>query len=356
MRRRIVVVGSSSAGLSVAVELRQTLGERHEVVVVSERAHVLPRPLIAKLLFGAGRRSEASIAVAPLVESGGALFRHEPIERLDLATQAVITPSGPIAYDHLVLATGSKPDYTAVPGLGPVEGHTDWIGSEEEVEHARAAFDRFLRDPGPVVVGAAQGARCAVAAYDLLFELAHELDRQGISMRAPLTWLANDADPADLALATRGTSVNATELLLKKLGVRRQLGAVVEEVTVDEIRLADGRRIPFGLALIAPPAFGVDAVRACTGIVDDRGFVQVDADFRTYPHRSVFAVGTAVSPSSLEGALHPAASMPSRGLDSAARVVALALAADISSTRHLRLASAGVDSALPPLAAARRTA
>ncbi|MCK6547163.1 FAD-dependent oxidoreductase [Myxococcota bacterium] len=356
MRRRIVVAGSSSAALSAAVELRQRIGERHEIIMISDRAQILPRPLVTKLLFGPPRRPDATIAVAPVLEASRAVFRHEPIERFDLASNVVVTPSGVITYDHLILATGASADYDAVPGLGPERGHTEWIGTEEEVEHARRAFDRFLRDPGPIVVGAVQDARCAEASYDLLFDVAHELDRQGISMRAPLTWLANDADPGTLGLATRGLSVHATDFLMKKLGVRRQLGAIVEEIDADEICVADGRRIPFRLAVLAPPAFGAEPVRACREIVDPRGFVLVDADFRTFVHRNVFAVGPAVSPTSLTAAQHPASSSPGRGLESATRVVALAIAADVSSSRHLRVAPAGIDTPLPPLAASRRTA
>ena len=63
----------------------------------------------------------------------------------------------------------------------------------------------------------------------------------------------------------------------------------------DRALIGDAPRLPFRYAMLMPPLVGVDVVRRCTDIVDERGFVRVDATYRTIAHPEVFAAGAAVS-------------------------------------------------------------
>jgi sulfide:quinone oxidoreductase len=64
-----------------------------------------------------------------------------------------------ITYDYLVIATGPDLAFDEIPGLGP-QGFTQSICQVEHAEHAAAAFEKFCKNPGPIVVGAVQGASC----------------------------------------------------------------------------------------------------------------------------------------------------------------------------------------------------
>ena len=66
--------------------------------------------------------------------------------------------SGHHDFDYLVIATGHRSDFAAVPGLGP-GGNAYTITTLDEAVHAGEGWRKLLENPGPVVVGAAQAPR-----------------------------------------------------------------------------------------------------------------------------------------------------------------------------------------------------
>jgi hypothetical protein len=57
----------------------------------------------------------------------------------------------------LVLATGPRLAFEKVPGLGPLDGHTRSIRNLDHALLGRDASQRFLQNPGPIVIGTAPG-------------------------------------------------------------------------------------------------------------------------------------------------------------------------------------------------------
>ena len=90
--------------------------------------------------------------------------------------------------DYLVIATGYRNKFDVVPGLGP-DGHAQTITTLADAERAAVAWAKFLTDPGPVVIGATQGASCFGAAYEFLFNTSHQLRKAKLHGRAPLTFV-----------------------------------------------------------------------------------------------------------------------------------------------------------------------
>ena len=73
-------------------------------------------------------------------------------------------------YDYLVIATGPDLAFEEIEGLGP-KGFTQSICHVDHAEKAKAQFERFVNNPVPIVVGAAQGASCFGPAYEFAFIL-----------------------------------------------------------------------------------------------------------------------------------------------------------------------------------------
>jgi sulfide:quinone oxidoreductase len=182
-RNHIVVVGSSFAGFTAALELKKRLGDRHDVTVLSKSEQFLFMPSLIWVPFGLRGREDITFDVRAPLERHGVRFRHVEVTRLSLENRTVRTKDGDETYDYLLIATGPKPNYAAVPGLGP-RGYTQSIMTLPEATHARTAFERFLDAPGPVVVGAAQGASCFNAAYEFLFNMAHQLKKRSAFERS----------------------------------------------------------------------------------------------------------------------------------------------------------------------------
>jgi NADPH-dependent 2,4-dienoyl-CoA reductase/sulfur reductase-like enzyme len=98
----------------------------------------------------------------------------------------VTTSGGSYGYDYLVIATGYRNKFDVVPGLGP-DGYAQTITTLDDAERAGTAWAKFLDDPGPVVIGATQGASCFGAAYEFLFNTSHQLRKAKLHGKVPLT-------------------------------------------------------------------------------------------------------------------------------------------------------------------------
>jgi sulfide:quinone oxidoreductase len=292
---RIVVVGSSFAGFTAAIELKKKLEDRHEVVVVSKTDEFLFMPSLIWVPFGLRDRSEITFPVRPAFEKHGVVFNHSEVVGLDLDGRKVATARGEESYDYLVIATGPKLNYDAVVGLGPRSGYTQSIMSWEDAERARKAFEAFLDAPGPVVVGAVQGASCFGAAYEFLFNMAHQLKKQGLLGKIPLTYLTAEPFLGHFGLGGFGSATKMTDYFFGKLGIEPVTNASVREITPGTIHLRDGRDVPFAYAMLVPSFLGVDAVRAQKSITNANGFVKVNGSYQTEAHPEVFAAGVAVA-------------------------------------------------------------
>ncbi len=344
MGKRIVVVGSSFAGLTAAVEIKGKLGAEHEVVVVSRTDEFLFNPSLIWVPFGLREKEEITFPVRPIFEKKGIAFRHAPATALDLEGRKVVTPEGAEPYDYLVIATGPKLDYAAISGLGPRGGHSQSIMNWEDAELCRTAFEQLVAKPGPVIVGAVQGASCFGAGYEFLFNLAYQLDKRGLKQKAPITFVTAEPFLAHFGIGGFGSGTPMTEYFFKKLGIEAVTNASVEELVPGELRLADGRALPFAFAMLVPAFLGVDAVRARQDICTPAGFVKVDGHYRTAAHPEVFAAGVAVAMSAPDKTTVPCG-VPKTGYlsEEMAKVVAHNVVASIRGERLVELPPASID-------------
>jgi sulfide:quinone oxidoreductase len=306
-RKRIIIVGSSLAGFTAATELGQALGDSHDVTVISKSDEFLFMPSLVWVPFGLRTREDITFAVGPALEEQGVDFRHSEVIRLDLGRRMIVMRQGHEPYDYLVIATGAKPNYAAIPGLGP-RGYTQSVMSLPAAERARTAFEEFLAAPGPVVIGTVQGASCHIAAHEFLFSMTCQLRARGLQSDAPVTYVTAEQSVARFGTGHVRGSVQITERFLEKLGVRALTGASVRMISPGEILLGDGQKLPFAYAMLIPPSLGAGAVRACDEITNGFGFVRVNSFGQTDAYPDVFAAGVAAAAGELSRATWPGSS------------------------------------------------
>ncbi|HEX2467592.1 MAG TPA: FAD/NAD(P)-binding oxidoreductase [Solirubrobacterales bacterium] len=105
--KRAVVVGSSFAGLTAALELRRRLDPHHEVVVLDPHANFTFIPSLIWLPLRLREPGEITFALAPVYQRKGIRFLNQAAIRLDLDSRTVFTARAEeIGYDRLLLATG----------------------------------------------------------------------------------------------------------------------------------------------------------------------------------------------------------------------------------------------------------
>lgn len=343
-KKRIIVIGGSFAGMTAAIALKNQLGDRHEVTVLSKTKDFLFMPSLIWVPFGRRSKEDITFELAPVFEKKGVTFSQTEVTRIDLRERTVEDSTGTRRpYDYLVIATGPKLDYGDVKGLGP-DGFTQSIFSWDHAERARQAFEQFVQDPGPVVVGGVQGASCFGAAYEFLFNMAYELKRRDLTARAKLTYVTAEPFLAHFGIGGFGAGTKMTEMFFRKLGIEGITNAKVREFTKNAVHLENGQEIPFRYAMFAPRFVGVDAVRALTEVTTPNGFVKVNPYYQTEAYPEVYAAGVAVQVDP-PGPTPVPCGVPKTGYlsEEMARVVAHNIAASIAGQPLLGLPPGSID-------------
>lgn len=339
IRQRVIILGSSFAGLTAALELRKRVGDRHEIVVLDPRPDFTFIPSLIWLPFGLREPEDVTFPLAPLYRNKGIRFINEPATKIEPSDHVVTIASGAeIAYDRLFIGTGPRLAFEKIRGLGPHGGYTQSVCNLEHAVVAREAWQRFLKDPGPVVIGTAQGGSCFGASYEFLFNIKHRIKKAGLEGVAPVTFITAEPFLGHFGLGGVGDSHKIVEKFMDRHGIQGVPNAAIKEVREHEIELEGGRILPFAYSMIVPPFTGVDAVRQADGLANPMGFVPVDDQYRHPDHRDVFAAGVAIAIAPPDPTPVPAG-VPKTGqmTEAMAKVAARNIAADIEGTDPVAL-------------------
>lgn len=185
--KSVLVLGGNFAGLTAALSIKQRLGKDVDVTVVSDSDEFRFNPSFIWIPFGKRRAKDVVFKVAKTFKTHDVEFVHAEATRIDPETQQVETTSGAREYDYLVIATGYRNDFSMVPGLG-ANGNAYSVTSLDGAVDAAEGWARFVNAPGPLVVGATQGAACFGAAYEFLFNAAYHLRKNKI--KVPITYVS----------------------------------------------------------------------------------------------------------------------------------------------------------------------
>ena len=301
---KIVILGAGLAGTLMAYELRPVLRSEDELVVVGQGTtyHFVPsNPWVA-----AGWRSRGDIEVSlPEVMSRKSItYINKGGKRLHPEKNSLeLTDGTPLPYDYLVIATGPDLAFDEVEGLGP-DRFTHSICHVDHAEKASNAFKSFIKDPGPIVVGASQGASCFGPAYEFAFILDTELRRQRLRHKVPMTFVTPEPYIGHLGLDGVGDTKGLLESELRKRHIKWITNAKVKSVNpnnmlVDELA-EDGTikasfDLPFSYSMMLPAFRGVSAIYGIEGLTNARGFVLVDQRQRNPSFQNIFAIGVCVA-------------------------------------------------------------
>ena len=301
----IVVLGAGLGGSIMAYELADQLrpGDSITVVTKDPTYHFVPsNPWIA---VGWRERDDITVDLAPTMAKKGIKFITTPAEKLHPAENRLeLTDGTSISYDYIVIATGPELAFDEIEGLGPHGGYTQSICHVDHAEKARLAFEAFCKAPGPIVVGAVQGASCYGPAYEFLFILETALRRAKIRDKVPMTFVTSEPYVGHLGLDGVGDTKGLLESEMRGKHIKWLTSTRVKKVeagkmTVEEIA-DDGsvkaeKELPFGFSMLLPAFRGIKAVSGIDGLSNPRGFTLVDKHQRNPKYPNVFAVGVCVA-------------------------------------------------------------
>jgi sulfide:quinone oxidoreductase len=291
----VLIVGGSFAGLTAAYALKRSLRSGVDVTVIARQRDFVFIPSLIWVAPGKRTAEQVAFELKPRLEAKGVHFVEARLDAIDAANKSVTTDQGTMDYDYLVLATGPKLEWDAIPGLGPKHGYTHSVCSLPEAIEANVAWEEFLKDPGPVVVGAAQGASCFGAGYEVVLNLEHALRKAGVRDKAPITFITSEPFLGHFGLGGLGKG----EAMLTEFFGRRNINAIantsVTKVEAESVVLSNGTVLPYKYAIIIPPFLGIDAIRDSPNLCNARGFVPVNDRYQHVDYPEIYSAGVAVA-------------------------------------------------------------
>jgi len=276
-KERLVVIGNGMAAMRTVEELLARAPGRYAITVIGAEPHPnYNRIMLSSVL--AGEKTVDDIVINGCgwyADNGITLLTGNTATAIDRAAKTVAVGDETIAYDKLLLGTGSKPLAPPIPGL--------------QLPGVRAFRD--IADVDTMIEASERHRRAVVIGGGLLgLEAAWGLKRRGMSV-AVVHLMPT--------LMERQLDATAGELLQRDLDARGiafftegQTEEIIGEECAEGVQLADGRRIEADLVVLAIGIRpNIDLARAA-GLDVNRGLLVGD-DMRS-SDPDIYAVGECI--------------------------------------------------------------
>ncbi len=291
--KTILILGGNFGGMTSAFELKRKVGKEARIVVVSRQKTFIYIPSLIWVPFGRRKVSDITFDAEQTFRRGGIEFIHGEATRVKPDQNQVELADGTtLNYDFLLVATGARLAWEAVPGLGP-QGYSHSIFTPTDAEKTYEAYKKFLENPGPVVIGAVPGASCMGAGYEYLFNFDHQLRKAGKRKQVSITWVTPEPALGHFGIGGMRGGEAMLKAFLKMQGIEYRVNAAITEVRPDGVVLSSGEVLPSSFTMLVPPFEGAEAMKNTPQLVDEKGFVEVSDGYQSTRYPNVFAVGLA---------------------------------------------------------------
>ncbi len=296
----IVIMGAGLSGAIMAYTMRGQMRPEDRLTVVTKDPFYNFVPSNIWVPVGWRTRDAVEVDLAPTFARRGIAFKASPVIKLSPKENSLETADGTaLRYDYLIVATGPELAFDEIEGLRP-DGFATSICHIDDAEKAAIKFEAFCKNPGPIVIGAAESASCFGAAYEFAFVLETELRRRRIRNRVPMTFVTAEPYIGHLGLDGIGDTKGLLESEFRQHHIKWITSARIKKVddgkmTVDEVgddrSVKATKELPFAFSMVLPAFRGIAPLRGIDGLVNPRGFVRVDKHQQNPTFPNIFAVG-----------------------------------------------------------------
>lgn len=295
--KTILILGSNFAGFTAAMQLKKKLKKHPEyrIVVVSPTHEFLYVPSLIWVPFGRRKLQDIKFDFRELFKRKGIEFIEKPAVKVMPDENAVLLTDGEVLhYDYVVITTGVKMNFDVVDGLKPEDNKIQNIVIPKLAMKTKDAFEDLVKNPGPVVVGATQGASCIGAAYEYLFNMDKELRKRKVRDKVKLYWITPEPYLGNFGIDGMPGGEKMLKMFMKLYNIEWITDASIARIDTDKIVLKTGQELPYKMAMLMPPFEGADVMKASPELVDAKGFVETRPSYQHIKYPNVFAAGLAV--------------------------------------------------------------
>ncbi len=285
MPARVVVLGGGVGGTLVANLLSKELGQEATVTVVDGTGMHLYQPGFLYVALDQANALWLTRDERTLLRKNVGLVVDQAT-KIDPVAQTVTLAHGEtLAYDYLVVSTGSRILRDAVPGYGDTHDFYSLDGALRLREELR----RF--EGGRILVGVAGiPYKCPPAPVEFVLMLDEYLRKRGIRSRSSITLLS----PLNRAFTIESAS-KLVQPIFDKQGVSLSTFFNVETVDAAKrtVSSLEGETAEYDLLVLVPPHKGSPVIEASV-LGDAGGWIPTDRN--TLQHKAyerIFAIGDA---------------------------------------------------------------
>ena len=301
----IVIMGAGTGGMPAAYELREALDKEHTITMVNAREYFQFVPSNPWIGVGWRKRDDITFPIRPYLERKGIEFIVSPVTKINAENNALELANGDrVEYDYLLITTGPKLAFEEIEGIGPIDGFTHSICTVDHAETAYDAYQKLVKNPGPIVVGAVQGASCFGPAYEYAFIMDADLRKRKVRDQIPMTYITSEPYIGHLGLGGVGDSKGMMESELRNRHIKWITNAKVTKVEENKMYVAEHNmegeiikehEVAFSYSMMLPAFKGVDAVANVEGLCNPRGFVIVDDHQRSPKYKNIYSAGVCIA-------------------------------------------------------------
>ncbi|WP_347987178.1 FAD-dependent oxidoreductase [Methylomonas sp. AM2-LC] len=291
MNQKIVIVGCGFAGMWAAISAARAVylagkcGEL-EIISISPTPHLHIRPRFYETVF-----NEMAPDISELLKVIGVQHHPGTVVKIDAARQEleVVNFDGKhttLAFDRLVLATGSQLFLPNLPGIKEYSFNVDQLSCAIELdEHLQALSTKPESIARNTVVVAGGGFTGLETAADMPGRLRNIL---GSDANIQVVVLERESDIGpDLGPVPRPCITEA----LAECGVEVKTSAAVVAIDAESVLISTGERIATNTVVWTAGARANGLAAQIEGEHDAFGRIQVDAYLRANSAKSIFVTG-----------------------------------------------------------------
>ena len=281
--KKIVILGGGFGGAASALTARKLLGREHSITLVDRSKRTYLCGSFPLLIVGERKPEKVSRSLGTMVNRG-VDYRQTRVEAIDTTNRIVITDSGVLEYDYLVVALGASYDWDDVPGSASAY-------SFYGISEARRLRDklRYFKKGLILISVSSTPYKCPPAPYEAAMVLDWAFKERGI--RDQIDIKVFTPEPATVPVAGPESGKRLNTILVKK-GIELHAGVSVAEISRDgrEAGLSDGQSVDAEL-IVTIPTHRVSEVAVNSGLADANGWIEASSNTLETATVGVYAIG-----------------------------------------------------------------